>query len=180
MDGRAAASMIASASLRSFLLRLKDGFTYDEDQTTLWPYPLSPARPAEDWPETTIRTAMPGAHSRPRNDPTPPHASTTAPPTTALMEAARSLGHVHAFAVFGKLSAPALCDIDSCLASKILPDGTHQRAKRFSSFLPRCLFRDRYGRTVRRLRSDGGAGQLTGAGALQNQRSRRPPGFRPP
>ena len=55
-------------------------------------------------------------------------------------------GHVHAFAFFGKGPVSVLYDNDRCLVSKILPDGTRQRAKLFSGFLSHYLFRDRYGR----------------------------------
>lgn len=55
-------------------------------------------------------------------------------------------GHVHAFACFGKAPVSVLCDNDKCLVSKILPDGTRQRATLFSGFLSHYLFRDRYGR----------------------------------
>ena len=55
-------------------------------------------------------------------------------------------GHVHAFAFLGKVPASILYDNDRCLVSKILPDGTRQRATLFSGFLSHYLFRDRYGR----------------------------------
>ena len=55
-------------------------------------------------------------------------------------------GHVHAFAFFGKVPVSTLYDNDRCLVSKILPDGTRQRATLFSGFLSHYLFRDRYGR----------------------------------
>jgi hypothetical protein len=55
-------------------------------------------------------------------------------------------GHVHAFAFFGKVPLSVLYDNDRCLVSKILPDGTRQRATLFSGFLSHYLFRDRYGR----------------------------------
>jgi transposase len=55
-------------------------------------------------------------------------------------------GHVHAFAFFGKVPQSVLYDNDRCLVSKILPDGTRQRATLFSGFLSHYLFRDRYGR----------------------------------
>jgi len=42
--------------------------------------------------------------------------------------------------------ASILYDNDRCLVSKILPDGTRQRATLFSGFLSHYLFRDRYGR----------------------------------
>ena len=55
-------------------------------------------------------------------------------------------GHVHAFALFGRVPLLVLYDNDRCLVAKILPDGTRQRAKLFSGFLSHYLFRDRYGR----------------------------------
>jgi len=55
-------------------------------------------------------------------------------------------GHVHAFAFFGKVPLSVLYDNDRCLVSKILPDGTRQRATLFNGFLSHYLFRDRYGR----------------------------------
>jgi transposase len=55
-------------------------------------------------------------------------------------------GHVHAFAFFGKVPVSVLYDNDRCLVSRILPDGTRQRATLFSGFLSHYLFRDRYGR----------------------------------
>ncbi len=55
-------------------------------------------------------------------------------------------GHVNAFAFFGKVPASILYDNDRCLVSKILPDGTRQRATLFNGFLSHYLFRDRYGR----------------------------------
>ena len=55
-------------------------------------------------------------------------------------------GHVHAFAFFGKVPVSTLYDNDRCLVSKILPDGTRQRATLFSGFLSHYLFHDRYGR----------------------------------
>ena len=55
-------------------------------------------------------------------------------------------GHVHAFAFFGKAPVSVLYDNDRCLVSKILPDGTRQRATLFNGFLSHYLFRDRYGR----------------------------------
>ncbi len=55
-------------------------------------------------------------------------------------------GHVHAFAFFGKVPVSTLYDNDRCLVSKILPDGTRQRATLFSGFLSPYLFHDRYGR----------------------------------
>ena len=55
-------------------------------------------------------------------------------------------GHVHAFAFFGKAPLSVLYDNDRCLVSKILPDGTRERATLFSGFLSHYLFRDRYGR----------------------------------
>jgi len=59
---------------------------------------------------------------------------------------ARIDGHVHAFAFFGRVPLSVLYDTDRCLVSRILPDGTRQRATLFSGFLSHCLFRDRYGR----------------------------------
>lgn len=55
-------------------------------------------------------------------------------------------GHVHAFAFFGQVPLSVLYDNDRCLVSKILPDGTRQRATLFNGFLSHYLFRDRYGR----------------------------------
>jgi transposase len=55
-------------------------------------------------------------------------------------------GHVHAFAFFGGVPQSVLYDNDRCLVSKILPDGTRQRARLFSGFLSHYLLRDRYGR----------------------------------
>lgn len=55
-------------------------------------------------------------------------------------------GHVHAFAFFGRVPVSVLYDNDKCLVSKILPDGTRQRARLFSGFLSHYLIRDRYGR----------------------------------
>ena len=55
-------------------------------------------------------------------------------------------GHVHAFTFFGKAPASVLYDNDRCLVTKILPDGTRQRASLFSGFLSHYLLRDRYGR----------------------------------
>ena len=55
-------------------------------------------------------------------------------------------GNVHAFAFFGKVPVSTFYDNDRCLLSKILPDGTRQRATLFSRFLSHYLFRDRYGR----------------------------------
>jgi transposase len=55
-------------------------------------------------------------------------------------------GHVHAFAFFDKVPASILYDNDRCLVSKILPDGTRQRARLFNGFLSHYLIRDRYGR----------------------------------
>ena len=55
-------------------------------------------------------------------------------------------GHVHAFAFFGAVPLSILYDNDRCLVSKILPDGTRQRATLFSAFLSHYLIRDRYGR----------------------------------
>ncbi|WP_248633624.1 IS21 family transposase, partial [Cereibacter changlensis] len=55
-------------------------------------------------------------------------------------------GHVHAFTFFGKVPASVLYDNDRCLVTKILPDGTRQRASLFSGFLSHYLLRDRYGR----------------------------------
>ena len=40
-------------------------------------------------------------------------------------------GHIHAFAFFGKAPLSVLYDTDRCLVSKILPDGTRQRATLF-------------------------------------------------
>lgn len=55
-------------------------------------------------------------------------------------------GHVHAFAFFGGVPQSVLYDNDRCLVSRILPDGTRQRAGLFSGFLSHYLIRDRYGR----------------------------------
>ncbi len=55
-------------------------------------------------------------------------------------------GHVHASTFFGKVPASVLYDNDRCLVTKILPDGTRQRASLFSGFLSHYLLRDRYGR----------------------------------
>ena len=55
-------------------------------------------------------------------------------------------GHIHAFAFFGKAPLSVLYDNDRCLVSKILSDGTRQRATLFSGFLSHYLFCDRYGR----------------------------------
>jgi transposase len=55
-------------------------------------------------------------------------------------------GHFYAFAFFGRVHASVLYDNDRCLVAKILPDGTPKRARIFSEFLSRYLFRDRYGR----------------------------------
>ena len=55
-------------------------------------------------------------------------------------------GHVHAFAFFGGVPQSVLYDNDRCLVSRILPDGTRQRAGLFSGFLSHYLIQDRYGR----------------------------------
>ena len=55
-------------------------------------------------------------------------------------------GHVHAFAFFGGVPRSVLYDNDRCLVSRILPDGTRQRAGLFSGFLSHYLIQDRYGR----------------------------------
>ena len=55
-------------------------------------------------------------------------------------------GHVHAFAFFGGVPVSILYDNDRCLVSRILPDGTRQRATLFSALQSHYLFRDRYGR----------------------------------
>ncbi len=44
-------------------------------------------------------------------------------------------GHVHAFAFFGAVSQSILYDNDRCLVTKIMPDGTRQRTRRFSAML---------------------------------------------
>ncbi|KAH1711200.1 hypothetical protein KXX60_009546, partial [Aspergillus fumigatus] len=43
--------------------------------------------------------------------------------------------HVHAFAFFGAVPRSIVYDNDRCLVTKILPDGTRQRATLFSAFL---------------------------------------------
>ena len=55
-------------------------------------------------------------------------------------------GHVHAFAFFGGVPQSVLYDNDRCLVSKILADGTRQRASLFSALQSHYLVRDRYGR----------------------------------
>jgi len=55
-------------------------------------------------------------------------------------------GHVHAFAFFGGVPLSVLYDNDRCLVSKILADGTRQRASLFSALQSHYLFHDRYGR----------------------------------
>ena len=55
-------------------------------------------------------------------------------------------GHQHAFRFFGSVPRSVLYDNDRCLVSRILPDGTRQRARLFSGFLSHYLIRDRYGR----------------------------------
>ena len=55
-------------------------------------------------------------------------------------------GHVHAFAVFGRVPLSVLYDNDRCLVAKILADGTRRRTKLFSGFLSHDLSHDRYGR----------------------------------
>ncbi len=55
-------------------------------------------------------------------------------------------GHFYAFAFFGRVHESVLYDNDRCLVAKILPDGTPKRARIFSEFLSRYLFRVRYGR----------------------------------
>ena len=63
-------------------------------------------------------------------------------------------GHVHAFAFFGGVPHSILYDSEegqktiggSCLVSKILADGTRQRATLFSALQSHYLFHDRYGR----------------------------------
>lgn len=55
-------------------------------------------------------------------------------------------GHVHAFAFFGAVPVSILYDNDACLVSKILPDGTRQRTRRFSAMLSHYMIDDRYGR----------------------------------
>ena len=55
-------------------------------------------------------------------------------------------GHVHAFGFFGGVPQSILYDNDRCLVSKILADGTRQRARLFSALQSHYLFRDRYGR----------------------------------
>ena len=69
-------------------------------------------------------------------------------------------GHVHAFAFFGKVPVSVLYDSEEdqktirgivfptncCSVSKILADGTRQRATLFSGFLSHYLFHDRDGR----------------------------------
>ena len=55
-------------------------------------------------------------------------------------------GHVHAFAFFGGVPLSVLYDNDRCLVSKILADGTRQRATLFSALQSHYLFHDRYGR----------------------------------
>lgn len=44
-----------------------------------------------------------------------------------------------------KAAVRVLDDNDRCLVSRILPDGTRQRATPFSSFLSHYLFRDCHG-----------------------------------
>ncbi len=105
-------------------------------------------------------------------------------------------GHVHAFAFFGGVPQSVLYDNDRCLVARILPDGTRKRATLFSGFLSHYLIRDRYGRpgkgndkgaveglvgrAVRCLRPDHRAGELAGAGALQDQRLLRAGRLWPP
>ena len=55
-------------------------------------------------------------------------------------------GHVHAFAFFGAVPRSIVYDNDRCLVTKILPDGTRQRATLFSAFLSHYVIRDRYAR----------------------------------
>ena len=55
-------------------------------------------------------------------------------------------GHVHAFAFFGAVSQSVLYDNDRCLVTKIMPDGTRNRAQRFSAMLSHYVIGDRYGR----------------------------------
>jgi len=55
-------------------------------------------------------------------------------------------GHNAAFAFFGGVPLSILYDNDTCLVSRILPDGTRQRTRAFSELQSHYLFKDRYGR----------------------------------
>ncbi len=55
-------------------------------------------------------------------------------------------GHNRAFAFFGGVPQSILYDNDKSLVARILPDGTRQRTRAFSSLLSHYLFEDRYGR----------------------------------
>ena len=55
-------------------------------------------------------------------------------------------GHNAAFAFFGGVPLSILYDNDTCLVSRILPDGTRQRTRAFSELKSHYLFKDRYGR----------------------------------
>ena len=55
-------------------------------------------------------------------------------------------GHNHAFAFFGAVPQSIVYDNDSCLVSRIMPDGTRKRTENFSGFLSHYLIKDRYGR----------------------------------
>jgi transposase len=52
----------------------------------------------------------------------------------------------HAQADFGAVPQSILYDNDRCLVAKIMPDGTRNRAQRFSAKLSHYVIRDRYGR----------------------------------
>lgn len=55
-------------------------------------------------------------------------------------------GHIRAFAFFGGVPQSILYDNDSCLVTRILPDGTRQLTQGFSGLQSHYLFKDRYGR----------------------------------
>ena len=55
-------------------------------------------------------------------------------------------GHVDAFAFFGAVPRSILYDNDRCLVAKIMPDGTRQTTRRFSTMLSHYVIRDRSGR----------------------------------
>lgn len=55
-------------------------------------------------------------------------------------------GHVHAFAFFGAVPQSILYDNDKCLVSRIMPEKTRKRTRRFSAMLSHFVITDRYGR----------------------------------
>lgn len=58
-------------------------------------------------------------------------------------------GHVHAFAFFGAVPRSIVYDNDSCLVSKINPDGLRQRTQRFTALLSHYVIEDRYARLAK-------------------------------